>query len=93
MTLVGLITDNDESAYGEEIQNLEDWCLRNNLSLNTGKAKELIVGFKRSENWNYALVFISGERVERVPSICFLRVHITEDFTWTNNITAHVKNV
>jgi hypothetical protein len=33
MTVVGLITDDDETAYREE----EVWCQNNNLSLNVGK--------------------------------------------------------
>ena len=29
--LVGLITDNDETAYGEEVRDLTVWCQYNNL--------------------------------------------------------------
>lgn len=83
-TVVGLY-NNDESAYRAEVQKLADWCLENNLLLNIGKTKELIIDFRRSQDGDYAPVFINGERVERVPSIRFLGVHITEDLTWTTN--------
>ena len=37
--MVGLITANNETAYREEIRNLEVWCQDNNLSLNVIKTK------------------------------------------------------
>ena len=40
--VVGLITGDDESAY-REVSNLAVWCGSNNLSLNIGENKELIV--------------------------------------------------
>ena len=33
-TTVGLITDNDETAYMEEVRDLSVWCQVNNLSFN-----------------------------------------------------------
>jgi hypothetical protein len=33
-TVVGLITDNDETAYRVEVRKLSVWCQDNNLSLN-----------------------------------------------------------
>jgi hypothetical protein len=41
--VVGLVTDNDETAYREEVRDLAVWCQDNNLSLNVSKTKELIV--------------------------------------------------
>jgi hypothetical protein len=46
-TVVGLITNNDETAYREEVRALGVWCQENNLSLNINKTKELIVDFKK----------------------------------------------
>ncbi|KAF7708686.1 hypothetical protein HF521_017743, partial [Silurus meridionalis] len=46
-TVIGLITNNDETAYREEIQHLATWCNNNNLLLNTSKTKELIVHFRK----------------------------------------------
>lgn len=56
------------------MQKLADWCLENNLLLNIGKTKELIIDFRRSQDGDYAPVFINGDRVERVPSIRFLGI-------------------
>ncbi len=45
--VVGLITDNDEMAYREEVSTLTKWCQENHLSLNIDKTKELVVDFRR----------------------------------------------
>ena len=38
-TAVGLITNNDETAYREEVRALGVWCQENNISLNINKIK------------------------------------------------------
>ena len=48
-TVVGQITNNDETAYREEVRALAEWCQENNLSLNVNKKKELIVDFRRQQ--------------------------------------------
>ena len=40
MTVVGLITDDDETAYREEVSDLAVRCQDNHLSLNISKTKE-----------------------------------------------------
>jgi hypothetical protein len=45
--VVGLITDNDETAYKEEVRKLAVWYQDNNLSLNVSKTKELIVDYRK----------------------------------------------
>ena len=37
------VTDNDETAYREEVIDLAVWCQDNNLSLNVIKTKEMIL--------------------------------------------------
>ncbi|KAK6312807.1 hypothetical protein J4Q44_G00161540, partial [Coregonus suidteri] len=46
-TVVGLITDNDETAYREEVRDLAVWCQDNSLSLNVNKTKEMIVDYRK----------------------------------------------
>ena len=46
-TVVDPITNNDETAYREEVRALEVLCQENNLSLNVNKTKELIVDFRK----------------------------------------------
>jgi hypothetical protein len=45
--VVGLITDNDETAYWEEVRELAVWCQDNDISLNVSKTKELIVYYRK----------------------------------------------
>jgi hypothetical protein len=42
-TVVGLITNNDETPYREEVRDLAVWCQDNNFSINVIKTKEMIV--------------------------------------------------
>ena len=46
-TVVGLITDSNETAYREEVRSLAVWCQDINLSLNVSKTKDLIVDYRR----------------------------------------------
>lgn len=89
--VVGLISDNIETAYLEEIRNLETWCQENNLLLNISKTKELIVDFTTKQARNYKPLIISGTPVERVDSFRYLGVHITQDLSWSCHINTLVK--
>ncbi len=42
-TVVGLISNNDETHYREEVAQLAEWCGVNNLSLNVEKTKEVVM--------------------------------------------------
>ncbi|KAK3514156.1 hypothetical protein QTP70_005087 [Hemibagrus guttatus] len=42
-TVIGLISDGDESAYRQEVEQLAVWCSLNNLELNTLKTVEMVV--------------------------------------------------
>ena len=46
-TVIGLITDNTETAYRKEVRDLAVWCQDNNLSLNVIKTKEMIVDYRK----------------------------------------------
>ncbi len=45
--VIGLITDNDEMAYREEVSTLTKLYQENHLSLNIDKTKELVVDYRR----------------------------------------------
>ncbi len=40
-SVVGLISNNDETHYRDEVAPLAEWCDANNLSLDVGKTKEV----------------------------------------------------
>ncbi|KAK1788576.1 hypothetical protein P4O66_002653 [Electrophorus voltai] len=77
--VMGLISDNDERAYLEEIKHLENWCQENNLLLNVSKTKKLIVDCSKKQEQHYQPVRINGTMVERVDSLMYLGVHISQD--------------
>ena len=71
-----MITDNDETAYREEVRDLVGWCQNNNLSLNVTKTKEMIVDYRKRRT-EYAPILLDGAVEEQVESFKFLGVHIT----------------
>ncbi len=89
-TVIGLITDNDETAYRAEVSTLTKWCQENHLSLNIDKTKELVVDFRRQSR-EHTPITIDKTPVERVNSFKFLCVHITEDLTWSAHTDAVLK--
>ncbi len=89
-TVIGLITDNDETAYREEVSTLTKWCHENHLSLNINKTKELVVDYRRLSR-EHTPITIDKTPVERVNSFKFLGVHITEDLTWSAHTDAVLK--
>ena len=70
-TVVGLITNNDETAYREEVRALGVWYQENNLTLNVNKTKEMIVDFRKQQR-EQPPIYIDGTVVERVESFKFL---------------------
>src|SRR4029434_5672372 len=71
-TVVGQITNGNESAYRDEVDRLTGWCTENNLTLNVKKTKEIIVDFRRQKA-NPQPLIINGEEVERTS--CFTVFH------------------
>ncbi len=89
-TVIGLITDNDETAYREEVSTLTKWCQENHLSLNIDKTKELVVDYRRQSR-EHTPITIDKTPMERVNSFKFLCVHITKDLTWSAHTDAVLK--
>uniref|UniRef100_A0A8C7I238 Reverse transcriptase domain-containing protein n=1 Tax=Oncorhynchus kisutch TaxID=8019 RepID=A0A8C7I238_ONCKI len=89
-TVVGLITDNDETAYKEEVRDLAVWCQNNNLSLNVAKTKEMIVDYRKRRS-EHAPILIDGAVVEQVESFKFLGVHINNKLEWSKHTKTVVK--
>ncbi len=89
--VLGLINNDDEAAYLDEVERLTSWCQDNCLSLNVSKTKELIVDFRKRHQRPYTPLMISGTPVERVSSFKYLGVNISEDLTWTTHIQTQVK--
>ena len=81
-TVVGLITNNDETGSWEDVRDLAVWCQGNNFSINVSKTKELIVNCKK--RWaEQAPINIVRAVVEGVEHFKFLGVHITNEPSWS----------
>jgi hypothetical protein len=88
--VVGLITNNDETAYREEVRALGVWCQENDLTLNVNKTKEMIVDFRKQQR-EHPPIHIDGTVVERVVRSKFLGVHITDQMNWSTHTDSIVK--
>ncbi|KAI3363911.1 hypothetical protein L3Q82_001511 [Scortum barcoo] len=64
---------------------LQDWCLRNNLQINAGKTKELVVDFRRRSHSPPAPVSIQGTDIDTVKSYKYLGVHLNDSLDWSDN--------
>ncbi|KAI3372609.1 hypothetical protein L3Q82_023086 [Scortum barcoo] len=89
--VVGLITDGDDREYRGLIQDFADWCLRNNLQINAGKTKELVVDFRRRRHSPPAPVSIQGTDIDTVKSYKYLGVHLNDSLDWSDNTNVLVK--
>ena len=87
-TVVCLITNNDETAYREEVRVLRVLCQEYNLTLNVNKTKEMIVDFRNQQS-EHPPIHIDGTVVERVVSFKFLGVHITDKLNWSSPHRQH----
>ena len=86
--VVGLITNNDETAYREEVRDLEVCCRDNNLSFNVIKMKGMIVDYRKRKA-EHAPILINGAVVEQVESFKSLGVHITNKLSWSTHQDSH----
>ena len=66
--MVGLITNNDETAYREEVRALGVWCQENNLTLNVNKTKEMIVDFRKQQREDPP-IHIDGTCADQLASV------------------------
>ncbi|KAI4875038.1 hypothetical protein NFI96_007082 [Prochilodus magdalenae] len=91
-TILGLITDGDKTAYRDEVSALSEWCCHNRLSLKISKTKEMIVDYRKLQRGGHSPLYINGAEVERVSSFRFLRVHLTDDLSWSLHTNKVVKS-
>ena len=80
-TLEGLIEDNDESMYRDEVRRLEQWCGDNNLELNVEKTKEVVIDMRKNKSTHEPLM-INNQEVELIDSFKFLGTTISSSLSW-----------
>ena len=90
--LTGLLADDDDSDYRQEVDRFVGWCDHNYLELNVGKTKEMIMDNRRKEHVHGDIV-IKGEVVEKVEQYKYLGIIIDDKLTWKPNTDAIVKKL
>jgi hypothetical protein len=66
-TVVGLITDNDETAYRVEVRDLAGWCQNSNLSHNGTRTEEMIVNYRKRRT-EHSPILIDRAVVEQLQA-------------------------
>ncbi|KAK0154999.1 putative RNA-directed DNA polymerase from transposon BS [Merluccius polli] len=89
-TLIGLISDGDESAYRWEADHLVTWCHQNNLELNALKRVEMVVDFRKNSA-SPAPITLCDSTIDTVESFRFLGTIISQDLKWELNISSLIK--
>ncbi len=87
-TVTGLITDNDETAYREEVSTLTKWCQENHLSLNIDKTKELVVDYRRQSR-EHTPITIDKTPVERVTIYIYIYIYAFSRRFYPKRLTLH----
>ncbi|TWW53951.1 putative RNA-directed DNA polymerase from transposon BS [Takifugu flavidus] len=89
-TLIGLISNGDETAYRREVARLVSWCGHNNLQLNAQKTVEMIVDFRKVTAPLPPLALMDSP-ITSVDSFRFLGTTITRDLKWEPTISSLIK--
>ena len=85
-----MITNNDKTAYREEVRALGVWCQEKKLSLNINKTKEMIVDFRKQQR-GHPPIYIDGTATEKVERFKLLGVQITDKLKWSTHTDSVVK--
>ncbi|TWW62887.1 hypothetical protein D4764_04G0015340 [Takifugu flavidus] len=89
-TLIGLISNGDETAYRREVARLVSWCGHNNLQLNAQKTVEMIVDFRKVTAPLLPLALMDSP-ITIADSFRFLGTTITRDLKWEPTISSLIK--
>jgi hypothetical protein len=82
--LLGLIHNDDETEYREDIDRMVDWCDKNNLDLNVDKTMEMVCDFRRNKP-DFVPIVIKDRDVACVNEYKYLGTTISADLSWTSH--------
>jgi hypothetical protein len=92
-TTVGLITNDDETAYWEEVNDLAVWVPGQQLLPQRQQDKGADRGIPSTSPFTLWSWSSGMGQVERVQSFKFLGVHITKDLSWLTHTNIAVKRL
>ena len=88
--IVGLLHNDNETVYRNEVDRFVKWCDDNHLNLNVSKTKEMIVDFRKKKQKVDPLV-IKNENVEIVSEYKYLGNIIDHQLTGCANVNSLIK--
>ena len=64
--MLGLITNDDDTVFQQQLLKFVNYCDANFLELNVSKTKEMIIDFRTSKSSTPSSITLKGSNVERV---------------------------
>ena len=87
--LIGLVENDVDSMFVDQVNRFVEYCELNYLELNVSKTKEMIIDFRTKYRNSFAPLTIKGTAVERVSEYKYLGVVIDDELSWTG----HIQNI
>ncbi|XP_072044920.1 uncharacterized protein [Amphiura filiformis] len=91
--MIGLIADDDDTVYQQQLVRFVNYCDANYLELNVSKTKEMVVDFRTSKSRSPGPVVLKGGNVERVSSYKYLGIMIDDKLNWHIHVDHMVKKL
>lgn len=87
--VVGSIMKNDQSEYRQDVEHLVDWCMDNSC-INVKNTEEMVVEFRKDRR-PLTPIHIGGVAVDVVSRYKYLRIHLSEEVSWSQNVFCLMK--
>ena len=91
--MLGLITNDDDSIFQQQLAMFVNYCDTNFLELNVSKTKEMVIDFRTTHFCNPSPITLKGSDVERVTSYKYLGIVIDDKLSWHLYIDALIKRL
>ena len=90
--LIGKISNNEDALYHKQIENIVNWCDKNDLYLNVSETKEMCIDFRKNQRC-FKPVYIKGKTVERLETYKYLGVVFDSKLNCKQNINSVLKKL
>lgn len=91
--MIGLIANDDDTVYQQQLDRFVSYCDANYLELNVSKTKEMVIDFRTSKSRTPGPVVLKGGNVERVSSYKYLGIMIDDKLNWHIHVDHMVKKL
>ena len=91
--MIGLITDDDDSIYQQQLAMFVTYCDANFLELNVSKTKEMVIDFRTTKKHTPDSVVLKGSDVERVSEYKYLGIVMDDKLSWHPHVDFLVKRL